>query len=75
MTPARLEALRKARAAQIGNEPRGSRNGASKLTEEQVRKMRALHADGERPSVLARRYGIDRTNVWHILTRRTWAHI
>lgn len=74
-SPAKLEALCKARAAMRGKEPRGERNGASKLSEDQVRRMRQLHATGERPSILAMRFQIDRSNVWHILTRRTWRHV
>jgi hypothetical protein len=53
----------------------GSRNGAAKLTEAQVVKIRELRANGERPSVLARRYCVDRGVIWRVLTRRTWRHV
>lgn len=75
VTPARLAALARARAAQVGHEPRGSRNGAAKLTEAQVIKIRRLRAEGERPSVLALRFAVDRTLIWHIVKRRIWTHI
>lgn len=65
--------MRRIRAMQ---EPlRGENNGAAKLTDELVRKIRRLHAEGERPCILARRFEIERTTLWHVLTRRTWGHV
>jgi len=75
LSPAKWEALRKAKAAQAGKEVRGEQNGNAKLTEAQVRKIRALRAAGERPSILALRYNVDRTLIWHIVKRKVWAHI
>lgn len=75
LSEAKMEAIRKATAASLGKAPRGERNGFAKLTEAQVRKIRALRAAGERPSVLARRFELDRVTVWHVLTRRTWSHV
>jgi hypothetical protein len=75
LSAAKIAALRRAKDAQRGREPRGEQNGAAKLTEAQVRKIRDLHADGERPSVLALRFAVERTTIWHILTRRTWRHV
>jgi hypothetical protein len=74
-TEAQLEAARKALELTRADPPRGSRNGASKLTEEQVLKIRALHSAGERPSVLSLRFAVDRTLIWHITTRKIWTHV
>lgn len=75
VSPAKMEALRNARIAQRGKEARGERNGAAKLTEAQVQKIRALRAAGERPVVLAARFAVDRTLIWYIATRRIWRHV
>lgn len=70
---ARREHMRRIRALQ--DPPRGERNGAAKLTAAQVRKIRALRADGMRPSALALRFGVDRGLIWRILTGRSWGHV
>lgn len=51
---------------------RGERNGPSKLTEAQVR---AIRADTRGPKVVARDYGIYETTVSSIRSRRTWKHV
>jgi len=55
--------------------PRGSATARSKLTEDQVREMRAAAARGERQCDLAVRFGISRTNVNAIIHRRFWKHV
>lgn len=71
----KIAALRRATEAARGKAPRGERNAASKLTDAQVRKIRALRASGERPSVLALRFCVDRTLIWHIVKRNVWTHV
>jgi hypothetical protein len=73
ISEAKRAAIAKARAACPPQ--KGEDNGRSKLTEAQVRKIRELRAEGERPTVLAARFAVDRTLIWHIVTRRIWTHI
>lgn len=54
---------------------RGSKNGLAKLTEEQVLEIRHLHSQGVPKSELARRYGVDHSNIQCIVSRKTWKHI
>jgi hypothetical protein len=55
---------------------RGESNGTSKLTENQVRAMRAEYAAGgiSQPA-LAKRYGIAPGTIEGILHRRSWKHV
>lgn len=57
------------------NAARGERAGLAKLTAEQVLAIRARRAAGERQIALAREYGIDKTQVWNIVTRKVWKHV
>jgi hypothetical protein len=75
LSAAQLEARRKSILAAQEKPPRGERNGASKLTEASVRKIRELRAAGERPSVLALRFAVHRTLIWYVVTRRVWRHV
>lgn len=54
---------------------KGERAGSSKLTEAAVLKIRKLWSDHHPSLAIAALFGIDRTNVWQIVTRRTWRHI
>lgn len=53
----------------------GRRNGASKLTEEQVREIRALREQGLSLRQIAKRFGVNDMNVHYICKRITWAHV
>lgn len=53
----------------------GERNPGAKLTESDVRAIRAARVSGVGPFTLGRQYGIAPATVWRICTRRTWAHI
>jgi hypothetical protein len=57
------------------NSPRtGSRNGRAKLTEEDVRQIRALYMAGETTQVqLAEMFGIAQANISAAILRKTWA--
>lgn len=54
---------------------RGERQGLAKLTEEQVREIRRLRADGLGVQEIADRFAIRKTNVSAICLRQTWKHI
>lgn len=58
-----------------GRSLKGERHSLAKLTNDEVRQIRRLHSEGVRSGKIAKRFGIDRTNVWQIATRRTWRHI
>jgi hypothetical protein len=55
-----------------GTSMRGTENPSARLTEDQVREIRNSGLSHRR---LARAYGITRSAVWQILSRRTWNHI
>jgi hypothetical protein len=54
---------------------RGGRNGSAKLTEEQVRAVRAASAAGKSARRIAKEHEIPCTTVRNILHRRTWKHV
>lgn len=58
-----------------GRSPRGSRSGASKLTESQVAEIRARQAAGELHRVLAADYGVSRVTITNIVSGKTWRHV
>lgn len=53
----------------------GAANGLAKLTDDQVREMRRLYAEGAYQRTLAKRFGISQGAVSAIVTRRTWRHV
>lgn len=57
-----------------GTSVKGSRNGNSKLTEDQVREIRKLR---ELYSIdyICRLFNVDRTCLYHIWTGKTWKHV
>jgi hypothetical protein len=54
--------------------PTGGRNGRSKLTEDDVRAIRAARG-AVTSAVLAQHYPISRASVYEIWERRTWKHV
>lgn len=54
---------------------RGTGHGMSKVTDDQVRQIRARRGAGERLHVLATEYGISIGSVSQIATRRIWKHV
>jgi hypothetical protein len=62
-----------------GTDSSGERNGAAKLTEDQVRVIRleyARHSYHDSNSLeLAQRYRISRASLGHIVNRKTWTHL
>ncbi len=53
----------------------GSRNGMSKLTEDQVKSIRVLNNGGLSTAELSKMFAVTRSNVWYITTGRTWKHV
>ena len=54
---------------------RGSKNGWSKLTEDQVVDMRQAYAAGETQTSLARRFSVHQGHVSAIVRRVVWRHV
>jgi hypothetical protein len=55
-----------------GTAPRGSNHGHAKLTEDQVR---AIRADTRTQREIAEQYGVTMPNVSHIKTYKSWKHV
>lgn len=53
----------------------GEKNRMAKLTEHDVRVMRARHASGEPATVLAREFGISHMQTLRIVKRQRWRHV
>jgi AraC-like DNA-binding protein len=69
-----LDRVRKGRSADI----RGEKNNLAKLTDDQVREMRALHVPRSHEwgrNALARRFGVSETTVDRIINHEMWTHI
>jgi hypothetical protein len=58
-----------------GSVRKGSRCTTSKLTEDAVQQARALAAEGVPHSVLAPRFGVDRSVLSRAIRRDTWRHV
>lgn len=61
----------KGRDRRVGGMP-GTKNPAAKLTEDDVREIRASNESSE---ALAVQYGIDRVNIWAARSGKTWKHV
>jgi len=55
--------------------PRGERHYRARLTEDGVRQIRRLHADGGALSAIARHMGLPLGTVHDVLHRKTWIHV
>ena len=53
----------------------GEKNGCAKLTEDDVREIRALHVAGWRRIDIARKFNVTDVNIGHITSRRKWQHV
>lgn len=53
----------------------GERNHMSKITEEQVKHIRAAYAQGDSQNLIALEFRIGQTTVSNIVNRNTWKHI
>jgi hypothetical protein len=53
----------------------GAKNGGARLTEDDVRRIRALWAAGVQGQKIAAQLGFDRDCVYSVARRRTWKHL
>lgn len=58
-----------------GRQLRGETNGKSVFTEVQVIEIRRRRAEGESRQVLANEFGVTRSAIGHIVSRRVWRHL
>ena len=59
-----------------GRLPRGELTSWAKLTDADVREIRAAYAEGGiTQQALARRYGVCSTTIFYAIARRNWAHV
>lgn len=58
-----------------GHGQTGEKQWNAKLTSDDVIQIRTLRNSGMSLIEIAELYGIDRTNVWQIATRKSWRHI
>ena len=56
-------------------QPKGEKNGNSKLTEQDVLDLRTMYTLGFTSGYLAGQFGINRSTVCNILKRKWWKHI
>lgn len=59
----------------VNAQPRGEASGSAKLTEKDIRLIRARYANGEWRRHIAVEFGITPEYVWEIAKRKTWAHV
>jgi hypothetical protein len=55
--------------------PKGEDNGRSRLTEQQVREIRALVGQGHSQGVVVDAFGVTQSTVSVVVRRLTWSHI
>lgn len=58
-----------------GREARGEAHGLAKLTAALISGVFASDAAGESKASIARRLGVGRTTIGHVLAKRTWVHV
>lgn len=62
-----------------GRRPRidtsGEKHGKAKLTEDDVRTIRTMYANGARQVDLARKFGVSQSAIYHIVHRCNWKNI
>lgn len=61
------------RKTEHGTMTRGIATNTAKLTEEQVRTLRAAHTAGQSGLSLSKEYGIAQATAWAIIRRKSWA--
>jgi hypothetical protein len=70
-----LENHRHAKSLGLIQSIKGEANINAKLTEPQVREIRRLRQEGMRPRRLAKRFGVSKTTILLIVSRRQWKHV
>lgn len=56
-----------------GTDNRGEKSSRHKLTEDQVRGIRARHTESK--TILGQEFGVDRTTIYDIILRKRWKHL
>jgi hypothetical protein len=64
-----------AHAGRTGLSPRGVNHHGAKLTDDDVRALRADRANGRPFSALAQKYGLSIATAFNIATGRSWRHV
>lgn len=59
----------------VEDEGRGENHPNARLTEDDVRAIRARAAGGETQRTIAASYGITQSTAWAVIRRTTWRHI
>jgi len=64
----------------LGRDPKkgkakGMRSGTSKLTDDDVRKIRARRSAGESQTAIAKSYGVSQVAIHKIIAGKAWAHV
>lgn len=55
--------------------PRGEKNGNAKRSENDIRSIRKMYADGMSICAIARSLSTDKMNISRIVNRKTWKHV
>lgn len=53
----------------------GTKNGRSKVNDKKVKQIRKEYSNGSNQVTLAKKYGIDQTNISRIVRGDTWSHV
>lgn len=54
---------------------KGENNNRAKLTEDDVRAIRAAYEAGASTRVLAKQYGLNQSAIWRAVSRKSWKHV
>ena len=54
---------------------KGVKQHLAKLTDDDVRLARNLHASGIKPKALAKKFGVGPSTIYDLLSRKTWKHV
>lgn len=71
----RAENLADMRRKGRANDARGERHSKAKLTEQDVRQIRAALSGGESTTLLAEKYGVTKMSIQDIKQNRHWKHV
>ena len=58
-----------------GERSEGEKHGNAKLTGDNVRELRSLHADGATLRQLADKFGVSNVTVYNAVSGKTWRHL
>ena len=58
-----------------GDRSQGEKHGNAKLTADNVRELRSLHADGATLRQLADKFGVSNVSIYNAVAGRTWRRV